>query len=241
MITNNKPKICVPVFGVTQDEIIQAAKKAAESVADIVEWRIDYYEDVKSPEKVSELLKQIYEIFQDKKLLVTFRSKHEGGELELEPDEYVCMYSNILEASYVDLIDVELFMGDNVVKELIDKAHKLGKKVIMSNHDFDKTPESDVIKERLKRMESLGADVAKMAVMPQSKDDVLRLMNTTHEVKALMNVPVVTMSMGKLGVVSRMAGELFGSDMTFGTVTKASAPGQIEADKLNLILDIIHG
>ena len=89
-------------------------------------------------------------------------------------------------------------------------------------------------------MEKCGADVCKMAVMPNSPDDVLNLLSATNDAHALINRPLITMSMGKWGLISRLSGELFGSSLTFGCVGNASAPGQIEADELNTVLQIIH-
>ena len=51
--------------------------------------------------------------------------------------------------------------------------------------------------------------------------------------------PIITMSMGKLGIVSRICGSVFGNAMTFGAAKQASAPGQIEVTKLNDILKVI--
>ena len=52
--------------------------------------------------------------------------------------------------------------------------------------------------------------------------------------------PIITMSMSGMGVISRFAGEIFGSALTFGAVKKASAPGQIDVEDLNTVLQIIH-
>ena len=90
-------------------------------------------------------------------------------------------------------------------------------------------------------MQQLGMDVAKMAVMPQSEKDVRMLLEATAEMKEQHpQTPVITMSMGKMGVLSRMAGELFGSALTFGTVGQASAPGQIPVKELRKILEMLH-
>jgi len=71
-----------------------------------------------------------------------------------------------------------------------------------------------------------------MAVMPQSADDVLTLLTATNEARKTLSQPVITMSMGDLGKVSRLAGEVFGSCLSFATVGAASAPGQIALDHL---------
>lgn len=140
-----------------------------------------------------------------------------------------------------DLIDVELYAGDDVVEELVAFAHEYNVYVIMSNHDFEKTPDKDVIVERLMTMQEKNADILKMAVMPRDTYDVLTLLWATNEVqKELARKPVVTMSMSKLGVVSRVCGEIFGSAITFGTVGEASAPGQIPVTSLKEILDLFH-
>ena len=87
----------------------------------------------------------------------------------------------------------------------------------------------------------MGMDVAKIAVMPQSEKDVLILLEATSEMKQLHpETPVITMSMGKLGVISRIAGEVFGSALTFGTAGSASAPGQIPAEELKTMLEVLH-
>ncbi len=53
-------------------------------------------------------------------------------------------------------------------------------------------------------------------------------------------VQIITMSMAKTGVISRLAGEVFGSAATFGAVKKASAPGQISVNDLRTVLTILH-
>ena len=84
-------------------------------------------------------------------------------------------------------------------------------------------------------------DLAKLAVMPKNADDVLRLLKVTYDIKkqypALL---VVTMSMGKLGVISRLSGEIFGSCITFGADGEVSAPGQMQMETLSGILDALH-
>ena len=126
-------------------------------------------------------------------------------------------------------------------KKLIDLAHSYGVKVIASNHDFDATPEKDEIVRRLRMMQDYGADIPKMAVMPKSKQDVLTLLSATLEMsEQFADRPIITMSMAGTGVVSRLAGETFGSALTFGAATKASAPGQINVNELAQVLDIIH-
>ena len=141
----------------------------------------------------------------------------------------------------MDLIDVEAFTGDAIVTDIITRAHAAGVKVIASNHDFHKTPEKDEIVHRLCKMQELGADIAKIAVMPTCRRDVLTLLDATLEMQEQhADRPIITMSMAGTGVVSRLTGESFGSALTFGAASKASAPGQIGVEQLKQVLDIIH-
>ena len=90
-------------------------------------------------------------------------------------------------------------------------------------------------------MQDMGADIPKIAVMPQSKKDVLTLLSATEEMtRCHATSPIITMSMADTGVLSRLCGEVFGSSMTFGAAKKASAPGQMGVEDLSTVLDLLH-
>ena len=153
----------------------------------------------------------------------------------------MALNKNIAATGLVDLVDVEAFCGDAYVKEVISAAHAYGVKVVASNHDFDKTPSQSDIVYRLRKMQDLGADIPKIAVMPQSKADVLTLLSATEEMATnFADRPIITMSMAATGLISRLCGEVFGSAATFGAVDKASAPGQMNAKDLETILSLLH-
>ena len=113
--------------------------------------------------------------------------------------------------------------------------------MIASNHDFAKTPPVEEMRRRLRRMEELGADAAKLAVMPVERQDVLNLLEVTLWAEQALGIPVVTMSMGKMGLLSRICGGLTGSAMTFASAGTASAPGQIPVDSMTELLKIMDG
>ena len=141
----------------------------------------------------------------------------------------------------VDLVDIEAFTGDEAVKRVIDTAHACSVKVVVSNHDFDKTPSKEELVSRLCKMQDLGADIPKIAVMPQNKKDVLTLLAATEEMATKhADRPIVTMSMSGTGVISRLCGEVFGSALTFGSAGKASAPGQMGVKDLKTVLTLLH-
>lgn len=163
------PKICVPIVGVTKEEIIAEAKTFDSIPVDVVEWRVDWFENVFEFDKVEDVLKDLREALGETPILFTFRTSKEGGEKAIEPEPYKELNIQAAKSGYVDLVDVEVFTGDEIVKEIIENAHACGVKVVASNHDFDKTPEKDEIVRRLQKMQELNADIPKIAVMPTCK------------------------------------------------------------------------
>lgn len=235
------PKICVPIVGENEKDIYEQAEHIKSTGTDIVEWRVDWYEGVFEVERVKTVLKTLREILEEIPLLFTFRSIREGGKKEMEEKQYVLLNQNAIESGCVDLIDVEISLDEEKVRDLIEKAHCENVKVIISNHDFSKTPDKEELVQRLCRMQMLGADISKIAVMPRTKADVLTLLAATSEMaECYAKGPIITMSMAGNGVISRLSGEIFGSAVTFGSAGKTSAPGQMDVDDLQHILRAIH-
>lgn len=235
------PKICIPIVEKTHENILAEAAKIKGTKCQVVEWRIDFFEEVFDAEVVVKLLPKLkIAIGEDKILLVTFRTATEGGQLHIEAKEYESLLSKVIESKSADLVDVEMFIGDELVRRLVSKANENECFIIASNHDFEKTPECDEIVRRLIKMKELGADISKIAVMPNSMEDVTKLLMATAIMKdKYSDITTVTMSMGGKGAISRVSGEIFGSAMTFGIIDKPSAPGQIQVDKLEQIMNNI--
>ena len=235
------PKICVPIVGVTREEILAAAENIKSTKADVVEWRVDWYEDIFDFAKTEATMQALREVIGEMPILFTFRTSKEGGEKEIETETYVELNQNAAKTGLIDLVDVEAFTGDEAVKAVVETAHANGVKVIASNHDFHKTPAKEEIVFRLRKMQDLGADIPKIAVMPQNKKDVLTLLAATEEmVSEYADRPIITMSMSGTGVISRLCGEVFGSALTFGAVGKVSAPGQMGIEDLTTVLGLLH-
>lgn len=240
-IGEGMPKICVPVVEKTRAEIIKAAEEIKTLPADLVEWRADWFEQVFEAEAVFDVLQELRRILGELPLLFTFRTKKEGGEKEIDEKYYRTLNQLVVESGLADLIDVEVFIGDDIVNDLVRTAHENGVKVIGSNHDFEKTPGKDEIIRRLCRMQEMEVDLPKIAVMPREKEDVLTLLAATEEMnRKYADRPIITMSMAGDGVISRLCGEVFGSALTFGAAGQVSAPGQIDVKALRQILTILH-
>jgi 3-dehydroquinate dehydratase-1 len=235
------PKICVPMVGTSLPQLIEEAHFLKTLDLDIVEWRVDFFEQVEQIETVVEALKEIRSILTEKPLVFTFRTAQEGGEKEVSTAFYLALNKTILETGLVDIVDVELFNEENDIKAFVNAAHGQNVYVIVSNHDFDKTPAKEEIVSRLRKAQELGGDLPKIAVMPTNTADVLTLLDATNTMnEQYADRPFITMSMAGKGVISRIAGEVFGSALTFGAAKKASAPGQIDVQELRSVINLLH-
>lgn len=243
VLGEGRTKVCLPIIATTREDIINEARDMRELPADIIEWRADFYEDVMNQDMVLEVLEEMVDVLGEKPVLFTFRTKAEGGEKYIDIIYYKMLLGAVMKQGKAAAVDVELFIGDGVLEDMVAKAEKYNSIIIASNHDFDKTPAKEEIVARLLSMKEKGAHVSKMAVMPRSNEDVLTLLEATALAKKQCeDITVITMSMGQLGVISRLGGGVFGSAMTFGAKTKAlaSAPGQVEVTELKEILSVIE-
>lgn len=232
------PKICVPLVGKDKEELKQELMALEKVPFDLIEWRLDCFDAIEDATKRKEALNLIRSYQPESVLLATFRTVNEGG--NHPTSQYETLYEDLINTTQLDLVDVELFLDQGCISKVMKQAKDQGVKVVLSNHDFKATPSLEELLDRFKKMNELGGDFLKIAVMPQTKEDVLTLLEATTKAKALYSKPIISMSMSPLGLMSRICGETFGSCVTFGSVLKPSAPGQIQASKLKEVLQIIH-
>lgn len=226
-----RPKICVPLVADSLEQLNIEISEALKSKADLLELRIDYFVKKNGLHNAFKAAEQVKKST-DMPVIFTFRTKSEGGECEITPQQYSELLVDVAKHGYADFVDIELNMGADFVQDLIGKIRKTSALVIVSNHDFSHTVSEEELICRMKTMEKIGADVAKVAMMPVCEADVVTLLSASVKMKNELSIPIITMSMGKIGAVSRLWGELSGSVVTFATVSKASAPGQMEAGKV---------
>lgn len=237
-IGEGRPKIILPIVEQTESVVLEQGRMFASLKADCVEFRADWFESWRDGAALGRCLSGLRQVLGNKLLLVTLRTQAEGGEADASLEEYAAFCRRVWESGCADLLDIEFFPAGDVLPRLIAEAHAHGVKVVCSSHDFARTPSREEMVSRLCAMQAAGADLPKLAVMPQNRRDVLALLEATAEMADLHpETPVITISMGALGGVSRICGEAMGSAMTFASAGKASAPGQIELDALAPILD----
>lgn len=239
-IGEGMPKICVPLTGTSKTQVCREAEAAKEAGADLAEWRADFYEGLKDQDQVIAAAKELSQVLGEVPLLFTVRTEKEGGNSSMETEEYQELLKAVAASGAVDLFDVEALEEEEEKKTLIREIQERGGKVIASSHDFEKTDDWESLLERFSRLDKSGADILKMAVMPRSFEDVTRLMQVANEETQRTEKPLIAMSMGNTGSISRIAGENFGSALTFATVGKASAPGQFPIKELRMMMDALH-
>lgn len=238
----SSPSIIVPLTATDLSGLEQQAAALAAAPADAAEWRVDLYEpftagDGSDPAPAVAALARLVELLPGTPILATLRTRAEGGAGELAAEDYVRLIRALAESGLADAVDVEY--RHPLAAEAIAVAHEHGTPVVASNHDFGATPPEEEIVARLEAMELAGADVAKIAVTPTSAADVVVLLAATERRHRDAGIPLITMSMGSLGAVTRIGGGVFGSAATFATAGAASAPGQLPAAGVRATLDLL--
>ena len=239
VLGDKKSLVCIPITGSEMKQISKQIEEAVIYNPELIEIRIDLWQS-NLFEFISEFLLNIRNMANETPLLVTYRSKREGGLGNLELKELLKLYSAILESD-IDMIDFELSMGEVALAPLIEKAKDRNIITVLSYHNFNETPDNVTLMGKLVQAKLIGGDIGKIATMPKIKEDVLTLLSVTTKGYSELDIPIITMSMGEMGKMSRICGGFFGSFITFASLpNQPSAPGQIEVSKLKQILKLIE-
>ncbi|WP_061579838.1 type I 3-dehydroquinate dehydratase [Saccharococcus caldoxylosilyticus] len=239
-IGGEQPCICTPVVGASMEQILLETEEICRKGPDIIEWRADFFKDICDTQKVLETALAIRKIAGEIPILFTVRSEKEGGNpIPLTETEKIQLLIEVCKSQVVDMIDYELLYEKELVS-LRQVSKEYGIRMIMSYHNFSFTPQKEEIVQKMLKAESYGADIAKVAVMPTSPQDLLVLFHATQEARSQLSIPLITMSMGGLGVITRLAGWMFGSAVTFAVGQNSSAPGQIPIEDLKDAIGIVQ-
>jgi 3-dehydroquinate dehydratase-1 len=235
------PAICAPLVGRTRERLLAEVAVVAAKRPDILEWRVDFFEGIGDTAHVVDALAALKQAAAGIPILFTRRSMREGGErIALSESEVVALYRAVCASGDVDIVDFEMGNDPADVKAVREMSRAAGVKLILSFHDFQRTPSAEVLEQRFAQAASLNADIAKVAVMPQGMDDVLTLLSATLRAGKALDIPLVSMSMGRLGAITRMCGWAFGSAMTFAVGEASSAPGQMAIEAVDAALVLLQ-
>ena len=228
------------VVAVILENPLETSKKAAEMGADLLEIRLDLL-GIKDLEIAAETIRKIKS---ETKLpvILTNRSNTEGGKWEGKEAERIGLLTNLLSLEAgPDAVDIELSAGREARDQIIKAAKTCGKTVIISSHNFLKTPAFQEMKTTFEEAFLAGADIVKLAVMPHSMRDVLNLLRATLDAREAGGT-VCAIAMGKLGKHTRVIAPFYGSVLTYASVedTVPAAPGQFQVDEVKKIMELLE-
>jgi len=235
------PAIITPLVGKTLAEILGEVSAIVPKKPDLLEWRIDFFEAIGDVKAVVDVAQAIRQAAGGIPVLLTRRNVTEGGvAIPIAEPAVVAMYVAVCEARCVEMIDYELSNAPENLKRLRDVSAANGVTMIMSYHNFQLTPDADTLDSKFAAAERLGANVAKVAVMPTNEQDVLALLAATDRARQALKIPLISMSMGGVGSLSRIMGWVYGSAATFAVGKSSSAPGQIAIEDLRTVLATVR-
>lgn len=240
IIGNGIAKICVPIVDTSEKDIIESAKNIKKRKPDMVEFRADFYEYISDTDKTIKVLENLKNEISDIPLLFTFRTKEQGGAFHFLDYDYIELNLSVAKSKLVDAIDIECVVGEHPRKNIIAEIKKNNVKVIGSYHNNSKTPNEKKLKQIIETMLYFDADILKIAVTPQNKKDVFDLMYFSQNMNEKLDRPLIAISMGELGMLSRISCDMIGSSITFASAGKSSASGQLDISELQSILSILR-
>ncbi|MCI4626378.1 MAG: type I 3-dehydroquinate dehydratase [Candidatus Magnetoovum sp. WYHC-5] len=188
----------------------------------IIELRIDMFKNMTSIHNTFTTAKSKYGL----PIIATFRAPYEGGLRIVSEEERFYTITNIIDIC--DAVDIEI--NAPIAKQTIDITHEYKKTSIASFHNFNSTPDIKELEHTFSKGKALGAQIIKIAVMPNNSADLRTITAFTIN---HCNDDIVTIAMGKLGRASRILLHQIGSLFTFAAIDTVSAPGQMSVDELN--------
>ena len=235
------PLLCTPLVGRTPQRVLAEAESVVRQKPDLIEWRVDFFDRIGDTATVIETARLLREAVGKRPLIFTRRAEKEGGErIPIDDAQVVELYAAVAQTGLVDFIDFEMAHHPDHVRRVREVTRRHEVRLILSCHNTSYTPGHDHIVQQFLEAERLGADVAMVQVVPRDRVDVLRLLAATAEADEKTRIPLISISVGPLGSVTRMVGGLFGSWLMFCVGESASAPGQIPIRDLVTVYDIIR-
>ncbi|HEY8357729.1 MAG TPA: type I 3-dehydroquinate dehydratase [Ramlibacter sp.] len=240
LASGRMPAVCAPLVAATHAALLAEARIVVARQPDLLEWRVDFFRAAGDTTAVLAAARELREVAGGIPILFTRRAEREGGQpMAVDEAAVVALYEAVCDGGAADLVDFEMGNDASDLARVRDAARTAGIALVLSFHDFHRTPPVDALAARFARAAQLGADVAKLAVMPSSMEDVHALLGATLQASRTLSIPVISMAMGPLGAVSRLCGGAFGSALTFAVGAAASAPGQMPIEDVRAGLAVL--
>ena len=235
------PLICSSLVARTAERLTSEAQSTLAKGADVLEWRVDFFDAIADTRAVLDATRQLRSAIGDAPLIFTRRAPSEAGQRTvLDEDAVLRLYAAVAATGKVDFIEYEMDSEPARVREVRNIASTHHVQLILSYHDFEATPTLPELMDLFEQAERQMADVAKIVVTPRVRDDVLNLLVATARADAKLGIPLVSMSVGGQGVVTRTMGHFFGSAMSFAVGETRSAPGQLPIADLKIVFEVLQ-
>ena len=199
---------------------------------DILEIRYDFFEESEWPTLASRVRKIAPNTIQ----LGTIRLKRDGGTFpNARAIERPALWKKILAAADVpEWLDLErdCLHDYNELREIADTR---GVNILISEHNFTRIPNDLELKNYLTDVKRVKADGIKIAAMSNSEDDCTRLYKFAKKAKGFKFI--AAFGMGETGKISRIWSLKEGANLTYGSIGKAAAPGQIDVALMRKAID----
>lgn len=227
------PKVVVSISGTSLSDIHKEIGQVKENIEslDIVEIRSDSFDNMSRSEHLS-LVNEVCLELSGLPIIYTYRTSHEGGNGSKSYAEYKDLLMDVITKCDIDIVDIEFVTGGKVISDIVDCAGENGKTVLLSHHNFKETPRLEEMQKMLYNMNIAGGEILKLAFAPANEDDVVNMLKIVKIGKEAIGNKVIGISMGEMGKMTRLTGGEFGSCLTYGYITKNSAPGQVHASRI---------
>ncbi len=220
-----KYKTCVSIAETTPKKLKQTLKIALKK-SDYVEIRFDFLKIEQVPQVLESVKKDL------KKIVCTLRPKSEGGKFTGNEKERISILKLIAEYNPF-LLDVE-FNTMKRDKKLVKYLKTTKTNLLVSGHDFKKTPNFTELIKQLNQMSKFSSNV-KIVTTAKSTDDSTRVLQLYNK-KGKINL--IAFAMGDEGKISRILSLYLGSPYAYVSLGKAIAPGQFSVDEIKKIINL---
>ena len=233
--------ICVPLISANVTALLEDAKKTCAYGPDIIEWRADFFENLSDAQTVAQAANRLGTVAGDIPILFTVRHPAENGVSALSDEDKKAVIKAVCATGAISLVDLELRYDDDYIAEVRDITRRNGVALVLSYHNFSGMSDMNGVQKKIERAEQMGADISKLALMPKDFHDVAVFSKTICAAKrSYMKNPIIASLMGDIGGVSRFAGGLLGSDMSFVSVTGISGPGQMHIEDFRILNNLME-
>lgn len=220
-----KPRICVSITESDPIRAVKAIEKIEQHRPDLIEIRLDYMVETEQLKKIREATKI--------PLIATCRPKDNRFILEEEG-----RLSLLLEACEAGFNYIDLDIRNDELEKAIDSIRTFGAKLILSYHNYNRTPTRDELQQLLIKESNLGADICKIIGTAESYSDNLTYLEFLSENSEKQ---IISFGMGKVGKISRVLSPVLGGFFTYSSAEtgKEAAPGQLTISELREIYKLM--